>query len=68
MELETLSYFVKREHLIGDKPVPYELPCAVIHLDSENNRALVGFKMAADGMYKYMPVRADQVFFKLESV
>lgn len=63
-----MSYFVKREHLIGDTVVPYELPCALIHLDKESNRALVGFKMASDGMYKYMPVRADQVYFKSEAV
>lgn len=63
-----MSHFVKREHLIGDKPVPYELPCDVITMDNGENRALVGVKMAADGMYKYMSVRADQVYFKLESV
>lgn len=62
-----MSYHVKREHLIGDKPVPYELPCIVHSLDAEINVATVEVVTPSD-MAKVMTVRADQVYFKLESV
>lgn len=63
-----MSYHVKREHLIGDKRVPYELPCIVHSIDNGLNVAVVEVSMAADGMTKVMTVRADQVYFKLEIV
>lgn len=62
-----MSYHVKREHLIGDKPVPYELPCIVHSLDAGLNVATVEVVTPSD-MAKVMTVRADQVYFKLESV
>jgi hypothetical protein len=63
-----MARHVKRQHLIGDKPVPYELPCAVHSIDNGLNVATVEVEMAATGMTKVMHVRADQVYFKLESV
>lgn len=63
-----MSHYVKRQHLIGDKPVPYELPCIVHSVDNGLNVAVVEVNMAADGMTKVMTVRADQVYFKLEPV
>lgn len=63
-----MSYYVTRAYLIGDKPVPYELPCIVHSIDNGLNVAVVEVNMAADGMTKVMTVRADQVYFKLEPV
>lgn len=62
-----MSHHVRREHLIGDKPVPYELPCLVHSLDAGINLATVEV-VTPSGMAKVMTVRADQVYFKLESV
>ena len=61
-----MSYYVTRAHLIGDKVLPYELPCIVHSIDNGLNVAVVEVNMAADGMTKVMTVRADQVYFKLE--
>jgi hypothetical protein len=63
-----MGHHVKRQHLIGDKPVPYELPCVVHSIDNDLNVAVVEVEMAATGMTKVMRVRADQVYFKLEIV
>lgn len=60
-----MSYFVKREHLIGDKPVPYELPCAVIRANPNLSEVEV---VTPSGMRKKMIVDSDQVYFKLEAV
>lgn len=60
-----MSYFVKREHLIGDKPVPYELPCVVVVSTELSAWVEVA---TPSGMVKRMVVRADQVYFKLEAV
>lgn len=62
-----MSYHVKREHLIGDKRVPYELPCLVHSLDAGLTLATVEVETPS-GMAKVMTVRADQVYFKLEAV
>lgn len=61
-----MSYHVKLSHLIGDKPVPYELPCELI--ESDGVKSVVKIKMAADGMSKTRTVAAEQIYFKLESV
>lgn len=62
-----MSYHVKIEHLIGDKPVPYELPCRLHAMDKERDEAIVEVSTPS-GMAKVMHVRADQVYFKLEAV
>lgn len=62
-----MSYHVRREHLIGDKPVPYELPCEPLCMDVGDNLACVEV-VTPSGMTKVMTVRADQVYFKLEAV
>lgn len=62
-----MSHHVRREHLIGDKAVPYELPCLVHSLDAGINLATVEV-VTPSGMAKVMTVRADQVYSKLESV
>lgn len=62
-----MSYHVKREHLIGDKRVPYELPCEPQTLDVVKQVAAVVI-VTPSGMRKAMKVRADQVYFKLEAV
>lgn len=62
-----MSYHVKLSHLIGDKPVPYELPCVVHSIDSGLNVAVVEV-VTPSGMVKAKTVRADQVYFKLEAV
>lgn len=61
-----MSYRVKLEHLIGDKVVPYEVPCALV--ESDGVKSLVMIKMVANGMYKYRKVAAEQVYFRMESV
>lgn len=60
-----MSYHVKREHLIGDKTVAYELPCVVLEADISTCTVEVD---TPSGMRKVMTVRADQVYFKLEAV
>lgn len=61
-----MSHHVKLSHLIGDKPVPYEVPCVLVKTDGV--KSLVAIPMASKGMVKYRTVDADQVYFKLESV
>lgn len=60
-----MGYHVKREHLIGDKTLPYELTCNVVV--STELSAWVEV-VTPSGMTKRMVVRADQVYFKLEAV
>lgn len=62
-----MSYHVKREHLIGDKRVPYELPCDVVALQGCGDLMKVEV-FTPSGMRKVMTVSADQVYFKLEAV
>ena len=61
-----MSYFAKFEHLIGDKPVPYEVPCDLV--TSDGVKSVVAILMASTGMVKYRTVDDDKVYFKLESV
>ena len=60
-----MSYQVKREHLIGDKRVPYELPCDVIRANPHLSEVEI---VTPSGMVKRMIVDSDQVYFKLEAV
>lgn len=60
-----MSHHIKREHLIGDKRVPYELRCIVHSINNDLNVAVVEVKTPSG--YKILTVRADQVYFRLES-
>lgn len=62
-----MSYSVKLSHLIGDKPVPYELPCEFV--GSDGVKSLVAINMASNGMVKYRLVDDARVYKPtLESV